>query len=107
ASRQASSPLPPKTMQRSASRNPGRTPVSRYSIGCVAMDQDSHRPPTTLPGTADLRRLRSTRLEGDLAVPTDILQTLDRGLEAVELISKRTAGISPADLAEELGVHRA
>ncbi len=38
---------------------------------------------------------------------TDILQTLDRGLEALELISRRTGGISPADLADELGVHRA
>lgn len=38
---------------------------------------------------------------------TDILQTLDRGLEAIELISRRTAGISPAELADELGVHRA
>lgn len=36
-----------------------------------------------------------------------ILQTLDRGLEAIEIISRRTSGISPADLADELGVHRA
>lgn len=36
-----------------------------------------------------------------------ILQTLDRGLEAIDIISRRTSGISPADLADELGVHRA
>ncbi|MBC7632290.1 helix-turn-helix domain-containing protein [Aeromicrobium sp.] len=35
------------------------------------------------------------------------LQTLDRGLEAIEIISQRTSGISPASLADELGVHRA
>lgn len=35
------------------------------------------------------------------------LQTLDRGLEAIEIISQRTSGISPAALADELGVHRA
>lgn len=35
------------------------------------------------------------------------LQTLDRGLEAIEIISRRTGGISPAALADELGVHRA
>ncbi|MFX4285036.1 IclR family transcriptional regulator [Janibacter sp. G349] len=35
------------------------------------------------------------------------LQTLDRGLEAIEIISRRTSGTSPAALADELGVHRA
>lgn len=35
------------------------------------------------------------------------LQTLDRGLEAIEIISRRTGGILPAALADELGVHRA
>ena len=35
------------------------------------------------------------------------LQTLDRGLEAIEIISQRAGGISPAALADELGVHRA
>lgn len=35
------------------------------------------------------------------------LQTLDRGLEAIEIVSQRTGGISPAALADELGVHRA
>ncbi|MBC7633796.1 fumarylacetoacetate hydrolase family protein [Aeromicrobium sp.] len=35
------------------------------------------------------------------------LQTLDRGLEAIEIISRRTGGISPAELADQLGVHRA
>ncbi|WP_338751727.1 IclR family transcriptional regulator [Janibacter alittae] len=35
------------------------------------------------------------------------LQTLDRGLEAIEIISQRTGGTSPAALADELGVHRA
>ncbi|WP_181310364.1 IclR family transcriptional regulator [Nocardioides campestrisoli] len=35
------------------------------------------------------------------------LQTLDRGLEAIEIISQRTSGVSPASLADELGVHRA
>lgn len=35
------------------------------------------------------------------------LQTLDRGLEAIEIISRRTSGTSPAVLADELGVHRA
>lgn len=35
------------------------------------------------------------------------LQTLDRGLEAIEIISQRAAGISPSALADELGVHRA
>jgi len=35
------------------------------------------------------------------------LQTLDRGLEAMEIISRRTGGISPAELADQLGVHRA
>lgn len=35
------------------------------------------------------------------------LQTLDRGLEAIEIISRRTGGISPAALADDLGVHRA
>lgn len=35
------------------------------------------------------------------------LQTLDRGLEAIDIISRRTGGISPAALADELGVHRA
>lgn len=35
------------------------------------------------------------------------LQTLDRGLEAIEIISQRTGGISPAALADALGVHRA
>ena len=35
------------------------------------------------------------------------LQTLDRGLEAIEIISRRTDGISPASLAIDLGVHRA
>ena len=35
------------------------------------------------------------------------LQTLDRGLEAIDIVSRRAAGISPAELADELGVHRA
>lgn len=35
------------------------------------------------------------------------LQSLDRGLEAIEIISRRTGGISPAVLADELGMHRA
>lgn len=35
------------------------------------------------------------------------LQTLDRGLEAIDIVSRRAAGISPAALADELGVHRA
>lgn len=35
------------------------------------------------------------------------LQTLDRGLEAIDIVSRRTGGISPAALADELGVHRA
>lgn len=35
------------------------------------------------------------------------LQTLDRGLEAIDIVSRRTGGISPATLADELGVHRA
>ena len=35
------------------------------------------------------------------------LQTLDRGLEAIEIISRHIRGISPAALADELGVHRA
>lgn len=35
------------------------------------------------------------------------LQTLDRGLEAIDIVSRRTDGISPAALADELGVHRA
>lgn len=35
------------------------------------------------------------------------LQTLDRGLLALDLISRRPAGITVAELADELGVHRA
>lgn len=35
------------------------------------------------------------------------LQTLDRGLEAIDIVSRRTGGVSPAALADELGVHRA
>lgn len=35
------------------------------------------------------------------------LQTLDRGLEAIDIISRRAGGITPAALADELGVHRA
>lgn len=35
------------------------------------------------------------------------LQTLDRGLEAIDIVSRRTSGVSPAALADELGVHRA
>ena len=35
------------------------------------------------------------------------LQTLDRGLEAMDVVARRTDGISPAVLADELGVHRA
>lgn len=35
------------------------------------------------------------------------LQTLDRGLEAMDVVARRTDGISPAALADELGVHRA
>lgn len=35
------------------------------------------------------------------------LQTLDRGLTALDVISQRPAGISIAELAVELGVHRA
>lgn len=37
----------------------------------------------------------------------EILQTLDRGLEALDLISRRTGGVSPSELADALGVHRA
>lgn len=35
------------------------------------------------------------------------LQTLDRGLSALEIIARRRDGISIADLSEELGIHRA
>lgn len=35
------------------------------------------------------------------------LQTLDRGLRALDVISRSTSGISIAELAAELGVHRA
>ncbi|MDN3518223.1 helix-turn-helix domain-containing protein [Aquisalimonas lutea] len=35
------------------------------------------------------------------------LQTLDRGLQALEMIGRRSGGVSVADLAEELDVHRA
>lgn len=35
------------------------------------------------------------------------LQTLDRGLQAIDIISRRTSGISPSALADDLGVHRA
>lgn len=35
------------------------------------------------------------------------LQTLDRGLLALDLISRRPVGITVAELADELGVHRA
>ncbi|MEU6041789.1 helix-turn-helix domain-containing protein [Actinomadura sp. NPDC047616] len=35
------------------------------------------------------------------------LQTLDRGLRALDVVSRSPAGISVADLAKELGVHRA
>ncbi|TQE98837.1 MAG: helix-turn-helix domain-containing protein [Spiribacter salinus] len=35
------------------------------------------------------------------------LQTLDRGLQALDLIGRRTGGVTIAELAEELDVHRA
>lgn len=35
------------------------------------------------------------------------LQTLDRGLEAIDIVSRRAGGVSPAALADALGVHRA
>lgn len=38
---------------------------------------------------------------------TNTLQTLDRGLQALKLISMRTGGMSVAELASELGIHRA
>lgn len=36
-----------------------------------------------------------------------ILQTLDRGLEAIEIISRSTGGAAPQELADALDVHRA
>jgi DNA-binding IclR family transcriptional regulator len=39
--------------------------------------------------------------------PTNTLQTLDRGLTAIEIIARRATGVTIADLAIELGVHRA
>jgi DNA-binding IclR family transcriptional regulator len=38
---------------------------------------------------------------------TNTLQTLDRGLQALKILSMRTGGISVADLAAELSIHRA
>ncbi len=35
------------------------------------------------------------------------LQTLDRGLRALDVVAQSAAGISVADLARELDVHRA
>lgn len=56
--------------------------------------------------------------EGDRPVPrpliaaeparsTNMLQTLDRGVQVLTIVSQRADGISIAELAEELGVHRA
>lgn len=42
-----------------------------------------------------------------LGASVNILQTLDRGLEALELISTRPGGVSPQELADRLGAHRA
>lgn len=41
------------------------------------------------------------------AKPTNTLQTLDRGLQALSMISQQERGISIAELAEGLDVHRA
>lgn len=38
---------------------------------------------------------------------TNTLQTLDRGLQALNIISMRTGGVTVADLAAELDIHRA
>jgi len=38
---------------------------------------------------------------------TNTLQTLDRGLQALKIISMRTGGMTVADLAAELDIHRA
>jgi len=51
------------------------------------------------------------RLAGEDDVPgakaQNTLQTLDRGLQALTLVSHQSAGISIAELAEQLSVHRA
>lgn len=58
----------------------------------AGLDSDRFRRP---PGPARQR------------APMSTLQTLERGLSALEAIARRPGGISTAELAAELGVHRA
>jgi DNA-binding IclR family transcriptional regulator len=46
-------------------------------------------------------------MKSESIVKTNTLQTLDRGLQALNIISTRTGGVSVADLAAALDVHRA
>jgi DNA-binding IclR family transcriptional regulator len=46
-------------------------------------------------------------MKPDSISKTNTLQTLDRGLRALNIISTRTGGLTVAELAAELGIHRA
>jgi DNA-binding IclR family transcriptional regulator len=46
-------------------------------------------------------------MKSESNIKTNTLQTLDRGLQALNIISTRTGGVSVADLAAALDIHRA
>lgn len=46
-------------------------------------------------------------MKSETITKTNTLQTLDRGLQALNIIATRTGGVSIADLAAELDIHRA
>ncbi len=100
-------------------RHPARSDTTRVveRLGNLHSDYEGFRRVERSAGGAGLPKGTRSR-EGDRPVPrpliaaeparsTNMLQTLDRGVQVLTIVSQRADGISIAELAEELGVHRA